>query len=166
MKNQLKILLSVILIIANIICITIIPSITIPANAPNNEGSIVVTILEQGSNKPIDNATICVIETKEYFATNKNGVSEKITLPILKNKNLDNSLNQNWGEITLLAYKPGYSDHILFSEPVPINQTRYGLIIHLTPIYSSIDTSPTISVNKPDTAWVNELIKLYNSLNP
>lgn len=162
MKKLIKISIAIILVALNIFCIYLFPNIkTEQVSSIKSSSHIIVTVLEKGSNIPIDNAKLCIIETKEYFATNKNGVSDKISVPILKNSNLNSSLEQNWGEITILVYKSGYSDHIQFYEQIPINKTKYGTIIHLTPIYSSSDTAPTITTNAPNNSWIQKLIQVY-----
>ncbi len=162
MKKFLKCLPVIVLLILNIFfALMLAPNNTSIVAANDRFGKIVITVLEKGTNKPIDNAKICLIETHEYFSTNKNGLSDTLQVPILRNENFDNSLKRTWGDITLLVYKPGYSDHISFYEQVPVNQTRLGVVIYLSPIYSETDTAPTITTNTPDKTWINELIKLY-----
>lgn len=124
-------------------------------------GKIVVTVLESNSNKPIDNATVCVIEDHKYYSTNKCGLTNLIHVPLITNTNFDLSLKRDWGEVTLLIYKPGYADCINFYTSIPSNATRVGVVIYLSPIYNDSDNVPTINSESPNNAYAKELIKLY-----
>lgn len=127
----------------------------------NATGRLSVTVLEDNTNMPIDNATICIIETRTYETTNKYGRSPTISVPILKNANFNLSLERSWGEITLLVYKDGYKDNISFYTSIMPGSSRVGIVIHLSPILSLEDTKPTISVEYPSQTWAESLIKLY-----
>lgn len=124
-------------------------------------GKIQIKVLESNTLSPIDNATICIIETRHYETTNKHGLSNIITVPILRNTNFDLSLTRNWGELTILVYKNGYADNISFYQSIIPNTTRMGLIIYLNPITSTDDISPTISTEEPNISYAQRLIKLY-----
>ncbi|MBQ7453120.1 MAG: hypothetical protein IJS68_02500 [Clostridia bacterium] len=132
-----------------------------PASTKAEYGSIIITVLEQGSLTPITNATVCVVETRKYYSTNNKGLTEKISVPILTNSNFDNSLKRNYGEITLLVYKNGYTSELSFGNIISPNTTRVGLIIFLTPIINPDDPDLNISSQNPDTSWATELYKLY-----
>lgn len=162
MKKILKLLFVFILIVLNLTCLfTLSFDQQLYTSSMQSNASIVITVLENGTNKPIDNAAVCIIETKSYYSTNNNGVTEKIEVPVIRNQNFDNSLIRNFGEITILAYKPGYSDHIHFYEEVRPSQTKLGIIIKLTPIYSQTDTTPTITCNTPNKSWAEQLINIF-----
>ena len=124
-------------------------------------GRVQIKVLEANTLTPIDNATVCIIETRHYETTNKYGKTNLITVPILRNNNFDLSLTRNWGELTILVYKNGYSDNISFYNSIIPNTTRIDLIIYLSPITSSSDLSPTISVEEPNNNYIQRLIKLY-----
>lgn len=162
MKKILKLLFVFILIVLNLTCLfTLSFDQQLYTSSMQSNASIVITVLENGTNKPIDNASVCIIETKSYYSTNNNGVTDKIEIPVIRNQNFDNSLIRNFGEITILAYKPGYSDHIHFYEEVRPSQTKLGIIIKLTPIYSQTDTTPTITCNTPNKYWAEQLINIF-----
>lgn len=162
MKKILKLLFVFILIVLNLTCLfTLSFDQQLYTSSMQSNASIVITVLENGTNKPIDNASVCIIETKSYYSTNNNGVTEKIEVPVIRNQNFDNSLIRNFGEITILVYKPGYSDHIHFYEEVRPSQTKLGIIIKLTPIYSQTDTTPTITCNTPNKSWAEQLINIF-----
>ena len=124
-------------------------------------GSFVVTVLEKNTLAPIDNATVCIIETKEYHNTNSHGLTKKISVPIIENANFNNSLKRPYGEITLLAYKAGYSSAISFYNITRPNTTNVGIIFYLSPIINQEDNKLEIITNAPDSAWASELARLY-----
>ena len=161
MKKVFKLITATTLVVLNILCLTILsPIISIQTATPLTFGKLVLTILEKGTTLPVDNATVCIVETRQYFSTNNKGVTPTIEIPILKN-NLSNNLEQYWGEITIIAYKPGYRDHVTFYKQVPINKTMIGSTIFLSPIYSESDLFPTVSTDSPIMDWTIELIKNY-----
>lgn len=133
----------------------------LPTSAKANTGKIVVTVLEANTLHPIDNATVCVIETRKYYNTNQKGLTENILAPLLSNNNFNLALPRNWGELTLLVYKRGYADSINFYTSINANATRVGFIVYLTPIINEGDDTPNINVELPNSTWTNELIRLY-----
>ncbi|MCR5553234.1 MAG: hypothetical protein K6F08_00590 [bacterium] len=130
------------------------------SSATSKVGTFVVTVLEAGSLNPIDNATVCIVETKKYYQTNNHGSTNKLSAPILNSSPLNNSLVQHWGEITLLVYKPGYADTIVFNTAIFVDKIRIGIVVFLNPIINNEDNKPTIISETPDEVWVKELIKL------
>ena len=122
---------------------------------------IQVQVLEETTLKPIDNATVCVVENRHYENTNIHGRTSYITVPIKPNNNFDISYKRNYGEITLLVYKSGYADYLSFYNIVKSEQTKVGIIIKLRPIVNLEDLKPTITMNFPDSDWCENLIKLY-----
>lgn len=126
-----------------------------------DSAKIKIHVIEQNTGKPIDGATVCIIETRHYENTNKYGYTNLINVPIIRNTNFDMSHSRNWGELTILVYKNGYSDNITFYTSVIPNSTKVGVVIQLAPIISSEDNSPDISVESPNYSWTKQLIKLY-----
>ncbi len=127
----------------------------------NDSGKIQVQVLEANTNKPIDSATICVIETRHYENTNKYGMSTLISVPIIRNTNFDISLERSWGEITLLVYKNGYADNISFYRKIMPGSTRVGIVVHLSPIISESDNKIEVSLENPNEIWIKSLIQIY-----
>ena len=124
-------------------------------------GSFVITVLEKNTLAPIENATVCVIETKEYHSTNNHGLTKKISVPIIENTNFNTSLKRPYGEITFLVYKAGYSSAISFYNITRPNTTNVGTIFYLEPIINPEDNKLEIITTAPDNAWANELARLY-----
>lgn len=135
--------------------------LTKETNITVSTGKIQVEVLEANSNRPIDNATVCVIESRHYESTNKYGKTSLITVPIIKNVNFDLSVERSWGEVTLLVYKNGYADSINFYTAVIPNSTRVGIIIYLWPIIAEEDSRPNVNIDSPNELWIKSLIKLY-----
>ncbi len=131
------------------------------ASTASQSGKIVVQVLESNSNRQIDGATVCVIETRHYENTDKYGKTSMIEVPIIRNSNFDISLERPFGEVTLLVYKNGYADSINFYQSVMPGSTRVGIVIYLTPIISESDNKTEISMEKPNEVWINNLINLY-----
>ena len=127
----------------------------------SQSGKIQVKVLEANTFEPIDNATVCIIETRHYETTNKFGKTSFMNVPILRNNNFDISLFRNWGELTILVYKNGYTDNISFYNSIIPNTTRLDFVVYLSPITNAEDLSPNISVEKPNINYVNRLIQLY-----
>ena len=127
----------------------------------NPTGYAIIKVLEEGSLSPINNATICVIETKCYYQTNKYGYTEKIAVPIMSNKNFDISLKREYGEFTIIVYSPGYSTLVSYYNAVYSGMTNAGIVCKLPAIINSTDNEFISSANKPSDDYTKELINLY-----
>ena len=127
----------------------------------SQSGRIQIEVLDDLSGKPVDGATVCVIETRHYENTNKYGKTGYIEVPIIRNANFDISLERPYGEITILVYKNGFADNLSFYNFIKPNTTRVGIIIRLKTIINKEDIAPTIIINQPDKYWSEALIKLY-----
>lgn len=121
---------------------------------------LVVTVVEAQTGEPIQNATVCVVESRSYYVTNKYGMTKRFEVPILMNTNFDNSAKRYWGEITLLVYKNGYNNHIVFYVRVIENQTRVGKIVELSPIINS-ESKTEVSMEEPEDDGIDVLITHY-----
>lgn len=128
-------------------------------------GKIIVTVLEESTLKPIDNATVCIIETRHYENTNIHGKTNYIIVPILPNTNFNLTNQREYGELTILVYKSGYSDHISFYNMIYPGFINAGIVIKLKPIINQEDISPVIDTKSPDKSWCEKLIKLYKKNN-
>ena len=122
---------------------------------------LTVTVKEAITNIPLENATVCIIETNSYYQTDKGGKTKLITVPVIKNANFDGSSPRPWGEITLFVYKDGYIDFILFYVMVYEGQTRTGPNITLYPNYDPENAVTHSLIEGPDNDWVETLTKKY-----
>ena len=120
-----------------------------------------ITVKEAVTNIPLENTTVCVIETGEYYNTNESGSTGAIKVPVLNNGNFDESLPRPWGEVTVFVYKDGYIDFILFYVMVYEGKTRNGPSITLYPTDDPENALAHSLIESPDNEWVNILIKKY-----
>ena len=123
--------------------------------------SMQINVVEESSLKPIDNATVCIVEARHYENTNKYGRTGFISVPIIKANNYSLSNIPDYGTLTILVYKPGYSDNLTFNFRIMPKTISVGLTIRLRPIINSEDLEPTINGICPDQAFCKNLIKLY-----
>jgi len=124
-------------------------------------GSVQIKVLEESTLKPIDGATVCIVDTRHYENTNKHGKTNLIHVPIRQNPNFNLSLERPYGELTILVYKAGYADYLSFYNMIRPNTTNVGIVVKLKPIINEEDTDPIIDINYPDKLWCENLIKLY-----
>ena len=127
----------------------------------NPTGYTIVKVLEDGSLAPINNATICIVETRSYYQTNKYGYTEKIPVPIISNKNFDISLKREYGEFTLIVYAPGYSTLISYYNSVYAGMTNAGIVCKLPLVINQSDENFVVFSNKPSDEYSAQLINLY-----
>lgn len=128
------------------------------ASSQNEYAYLKISIIDLKTREPINNATVCIVETERYYTTDKNGNTPTIQVPYIKNSNFDNILERPWGDITILAYKDGYVDYLVFYIMVQKNSTRY-LTLTLAPY--SAGSEPYLLIESPDNEWAKELITKY-----
>lgn len=162
-RTKIAIIFMAVFLLAQILILTLqlAQPKAISATATDKSGKIVVTVLEAGTLDPIDNATVCIVETRKYYYTSTKGLTPTITVPIIPNPNFDLSFKRNYGELTILVYKRGYADSLNLYTRTTHNTTRVGFIVYLSPIINSDDNTPDINLEPPDQSWSTELIKLY-----
>lgn len=125
------------------------------------EGKAIIAVFDKHENTPIDNASICVLDTREYYQTNKLGScvlsfeTSKQTKPIF-----NNSLKE-FDEYTLLIYKNGYYPHFYHNLKIEHNITRTGIIIKLEPLSLETEISYTEDFDFPPQDWSKTAIQYY-----
>ena len=133
--------------------------ITSSSTSPN--GSAIVSVFDKQDQTPINNATICIIETGEYFTTNKLGAI-KFTLPAkAKNKLSFSNPNKNWQEYTLLIYSNGFYPHVYYGLKIVANNTKTGIVINLEQLSTNSPQTYTQEYEYPNDIWTLQLIKKY-----
>ena len=133
----------------------------IPSSTRNTTGYAIIKVLESNTLSPVGNATICVVETKTYYQTDKYGYSQKIEIPIIPNSNFDISLKRNWGEFTIIVYKPGYSTFVSYYNLVMSHSTNAGIICYLSPIINPSDPMIICKSNSPNDDYNKSLVELF-----
>lgn len=159
MKNWGLTIVLITIFIANIVLIALLPPKIIAAVDSKSYGYIQVKVLDNYTLKPVENATVCVIENRSYNITDKNGNTQKVEVPIFRNSSYDNTLLRSWGEITLLVYKTGYASHISFYNEVYAGTTRVGIVCYLSP--ETTQTSITSSCETPNQSYLEALVLHY-----
>lgn len=160
-KYLFAIVLSVVVVL-NIVSTLSLATHAISANtATQKNGYATIKVLESNTLDPVLNATVCIVETRHYESTNKYGYTNKITLPIVPNPNFDISLKRDWGEFTIIVYKPGYSTYVSFYNQVYASTTNVGLVCYLTPIINPTDPLVISSVQSPPQDYIEMLVSLY-----
>ncbi|MDR3317980.1 MAG: hypothetical protein LBS99_00900, partial [Clostridiales bacterium] len=121
--------------------------------------SLRVTVRNAADYAPIHNATVCIPEINSYFYTDTEGKTVQIEAPILVNRSFDRIKPRDFGDITLLVYKDGYIDYIIFY--VMLTEAPREITITLYPSRSAEDNSYHTIIESPDSAWAAEVIDKY-----
>ena len=136
-------------------------SITNQAFSPRQTAKLQITVLEESSLIPINNATVCIVDSRHYENTNKHGQTSIISVPIIPLNNFSMSSLPQFGYLTILVYKSGYSDNLTLNYPILPETLSVGLTIKMRPIINEEDLEPTVSSITPNVDWCKNLIKLY-----
>lgn len=106
----------------------------------------------------LNNATICILNTRTYFQTNKYGKT-----PVIKLQLDDNWKKGDYYLINLLCYKNGYEDFLYFNLKLKPNQKRLDIVIYLEEIIDD-NHSPTIFFEDPTESDIEQLINEYKKV--
>ena len=140
------------------ILFTTMPPFSTATTSTTGMGSAIISVLNKQDNSPVFDATICIVETKEYYQTNKLG-SIKLSLPAKSTNKLQfKNPQKEWQEYTLLIYKNGFYPHIYHSLKITSNITRSGIVINLEEILNNSDISYTQEYEYPNNIWCEQLI--------
>lgn len=124
-------------------------------------GKAVVAVFDKYENTPIDNATICVLETREYYQTQKLGSCVLTFETTKQTKPIFNNSLKEFDEYTLLIYKNGYYPHFYHNLKIQHNITRTGIIIKLEPLALETEISYTEDFDYPPQDWSETAIQYY-----
>lgn len=164
-KNLFSTLLSTIFILIILFSFSLVFSLgqksTKPAFNSFQKATMQINVVEESSLKPVDNATVCIVEARHYENTNKHGKTGFISVPIIKANNYSLSNIPDYGTLTILVYKSGYSDNLTFNFHIIPKTISVGLTIRLRPIINQEDLKPTINGICPNEEFCINLIKLY-----
>lgn len=116
--------------------------------------SVIIHVKDNHADKPINNATICVLNTRQYYHTNKNGNTDNIQIPLFDEYKKDDYYIYN-----LLVYKSGYNDYIYYGLKVKPSQKRADISIPLIPIINYQDIETTIYFEPPYPKSIDTIIK-------
>ena len=105
--------------------------------------------------EPIEMATICVMETHEYYTTGKLGECE-LVLPAKKTNKFSNG--PNWTEYTLIITKNGFIPHILYGLKAQANITRTGIVVTMKELSPYTLETFTQSYDFPTSIYSTNII--------
>ncbi len=133
--------------------------ITAQPTPENAVGSIKIAVYDHIENKPIANAICCIPEIDTYFYTDENGYTQVIDIPLNKKPSATTYLAKSWSNVTLLVYKDGYDDFVLYNVKVKADYTRSLERIYL---YRENGAKKIHSSSElPDNDWTLELLRKY-----
>jgi hypothetical protein len=124
-------------------------------------GYIQPQVLDGFSQQPIEGAAVVIPETGQLFVTSEDGLTALIKVPIQEDAHFSEISPKPWGEVTLIIYKEGYVEYVLFHAHGWENQTRKGPKILLFPKVEGEDQEPFSVVEGPHRLWVRDLIEKY-----
>ena len=120
-----------------------------------------VKVVEGYSDAPLSGAQVVVVETNEVYKTGKDGMTEVIAVPAMRDTRYDEIMPKPWAEVSLIIYKDGYIPYALFYLQVMEGQTREGVKILLFEEGTSGSSEPFSIIEGPNRAWVDALVEKY-----
>jgi hypothetical protein len=120
-----------------------------------------VSVVEGYTDTPIADAKVVVLETGKSYATDANGNTEAIDVPVIRDTRFDKIIPKPWGEVSLIVYKDGFLPYALFYLQVMGGETRKGVKILLFENNSTGNSDPFSIIEGPNRLWVDELVKRY-----
>lgn len=129
----------------------ILSLLILPQNLTVNmtKTAIILKVENYYTSTPLQNATVCLIDDQKYYKTDENGRLEIV---------FDNGkIPQN---CSVLVYKEGFTDHVVFNLKVLNGLVRFAPTIKLKELS---DNSPpyTISCDIPSDKEIEQLIAKY-----
>ncbi len=128
---------------------------------PVHFGYIQPQVVDGFSERPIEGAKIVIPELDKKFITNAEGFTINIKVPIIEDTHYKDICPKPWGEVTLIVYKEGYTDYVLFHTHIWESQARKGPKILLFPNPSGEKDQPMSIVESPHRLWTTELVEKY-----
>lgn len=145
------------------------PGSPVMSQALTKTGYVSFSVMDGDTYEPLSDINIIVLETEKKYTTDKNGSSEKISVPIIYDTRFDNILKKNWGEITVVFYKEGYTPYALFYLQVMPDEFRENVEILMFGEKQSSDSSAFSIIEGPRRDWVNSVVEKYlggQQINP
>lgn len=131
------------------------------SGSKSGTAQLTVNVLEGYTETPIKDASVVIVETGKVYQTDENGMTEKIDVPVIRDKRYDDIMQKQWGEITLIVYKEGFVPYALFYLQVVGGQTREGVKILLFEEGQTESAQPFSIIEGPNRVWVDALVEMY-----
>ncbi len=126
-------------------------------------GFISPKVVHGFTEEPLKDATVVIPELNQSYRTGEDGCTAVIRVPITEDEHFKKVLPKTWGEITLIVYKEGYIEQVLFNIHVWENQTRDGPTVLLFPQNDDDRAEPYAIIESPHRLWIKELVEKYRS---
>lgn len=136
-------------------------SVAVFGTASTDTAKLSLHVLEGYTESPIADAQVVVLETGQTYKTDKDGMTEVINVPVIRDTRYDSILEKPWGEVSLIIYKDGFVPYALFYLQVLGGQTREGVKILLFEQGSTDSNEPFSIIEGPNRAWVDQLVDMY-----
>jgi hypothetical protein len=107
--------------------------------------------------KPIEEAKIVVPEAKVAAVTDKKGACE-VSIPFIESNNVNYPAKKEYGEITVLTYKSGYSSKALLKVHLSKDGKDNNITVQLS---KSSKTKVEFEVVKPAAKWTENIMNSY-----
>lgn len=159
MKNFISITILTLVFLSLLLFNSALYSSATQTNSPYSQGKVVINVYS--GTTPIDNATVCIIETGEYYYTTQSGATKTITIPATSEKQFKSFKDKPFTEYTLLVYKNGYLPHIYYGLKITPNTTKIGVTINLTELGINPNIAYTQSYEYPSDAYSENIIASY-----
>lgn len=157
---------ALLLVGALVIASVISPDAVSVFGSKSDTASLTVSVVEGYTETPIENASVVVAETGTSYQTDKNGMTDKIDVPVIRDTRFDSIIQKPWGEITLIVYKEGFVPYALFNLQVLSGQTREGVKILLFEKGQTESAEPFSIIEGPNRVWVDALVEKYRPKTP
>lgn len=122
-------------------------------------------VVDGFTDMPITDAVVVIPEINKEFRTNSAGFTDSIEVPVIKDTRFDAFLPQDWGGITVLVYKKGYTEYALFYTNTKPKYTRPPIKIYLFSNDNVDSDQPFSIIEGPDRNWVKDVLKKYRPAN-
>ena len=141
-----------------LICVFAAVVFIISKCAEAEAGMFCIRVYDGFSSEPIEGAKVTIPETGMSFYTDKNGETEKITVPIEKDSHYDKLLKQEYGCATVIVSAEGYLPYAIFYVQVVKDTLRSPNIW----LFKDDGTSPSyVIIESPDSSWAETFIEKY-----
>lgn len=136
-------------------------SLAAVAQLAGKMGKVQFLVVDGFTEKPLEDATVVVLDTNKQYKTDKEGLTAAIEVPIVEDRRFNTIMPKTWGEINVVIYRQGYIPYALFYLEVFPDKTRKGVKILLFKEGEVSSSEPFSIIEGPNRIWVKEIIEKY-----
>lgn len=115
------------------------------------------------SGLPLANVKVVLPEYDTALFTNSEGRTEEIMVDALYDTRSEKVLLQDYGTLTVLAYKEEYNDYALFYAQVVEYESRRVKIYMFKKDTPLGNGAPLATIESPDKKWVENVVEKYRN---